>query len=297
MADWLCATRMLKQARFLQRTHPELVGAEEPSEGFPSVLEGSDPFLRFELRAALDPERLPPVRPLGALPGFSGVVRLAPLRVRGASGGRALELPPAALATLQDYLGRAGPWVARYASAHGPVSVRFEAPSEPVDLVAAHGRFNDSQLRAALEGLGARAPGDALLVVNPLGSVNLDAEAGRGSLGYHSNAGDRPYGFLNLRALPDGLADRGDAFAYPLSHVLAEVLTDPGAMWDVPEVADDPAAEEGRSARAYFATDGTFLAPGPDGVAGSGYAFFTAGIAPARRPPGEAGPWKLSPPG
>src|SRR5579862_2848519 len=86
-AERTCVTRRIKQARYLQRHHPDIVPTPEPAEGFDSILDGGDPSLRFALRAALDAAHAPSPGVRAAGPLFQGTVVVVRPTLSGPNSG------------------------------------------------------------------------------------------------------------------------------------------------------------------------------------------------------------------
>lgn len=275
-----CQTRRLKEARYLQREHPGLVPSPEPSEGFDSVLDGTDPSIRFELRAALDPERLPSVLPRAVPPLFSGTIQLVRLRAPQRAGPD-LRVLDASAQLLVEYLERALVPIVRYVRSYGAAEFGLVRTVDELVLPQGRGRFNDSELQAAVDRFARpMAPAArSVVALGPPGAVNTDADLSKGVLGYHAK-GAVPYAYVGL---PEGeltLGDSADRFALALSHVVAEMVVDPRAELGNPEVCD-PCAPEGASpCRNFFDEALRHVGGGTDFPPNHPYAFFIAAIAP-----------------
>ncbi|MGI0156766.1 MAG: hypothetical protein ACREDE_11635, partial [Thermoplasmata archaeon] len=255
-----CQTRFLKFAHHLQRTTPDLLPPEEPSEGFRSRLEGSDPSVRFLLRDAFAPGKLPPVRAETSGPPFEGSLQLVRLRFQTRKGEYALSR--AELEVVRAYLEAALPLLVRYAStlcSKGP-AVENEYPEIAPTLVG--NRFADGQLREWVGQLAAKAPVDrGFLFLAPRTVVNSDCDISAGSSGYHAR-GARPYVYVPVQAPPVEVADPGDSFALALSHQILELLADPTCEFGSPERCDPCASSPREATRNFFSPTGTYLGSG-----------------------------------
>ncbi|MCI4318608.1 MAG: hypothetical protein L3K23_00525 [Thermoplasmata archaeon] len=234
-----CRSRDLKLAWHLQRVAPDLVPKEEPPEGFEDLLQSTDPTLRFQLRDLASRGKLPAAQPLAAGPLFSGTLRVVALSYPSAPGTPSVGAVDAA--TCVQYAQKAAPAIVRYATQYGacsaavdPVTGVFAPPGSPR-------RFNDSAVKAWVNAYlaGASLPPatTAVILLNPPGVVNTDADPSQGVLGYHGLA-NGPYSFVNVVGSGFTLADPSDQFALALGHEIAEMIVDPKADLSNPEVCD-----------------------------------------------------------
>jgi hypothetical protein len=276
-----CFTRRLKQARYLQRRHPEIVPTPEPSEGFETVLEGSDPSLRFALRDALDASQAAAPDARASRARFAGALHLVRPTISGPKAGPT-AVPAEAVTVVQRYLDAAHPLIARYAAQYGTVALRTGPAVLEAPAIAPHGRYNDSTLRGWVDEWvrrgGLPATGAAAVVLNPPGAVNTDADPSRGILGYHS-AASIPYAFVNLFETPISVADAEDRFALGVSHVVAELAVDPAAELSNPEVCD-PCGQSGAGPiRTYFDESGAYLGSTAEFPPPFPYGFYLSAVA------------------
>ena len=229
--------------------------------------------------------RAPPAvaaAPAPAAP-FRGTVHLADLEFRGPGGSQAV--PPADLAAVQAYLGKAVPLVSRYARQYGPAAVTLGPPLGRRTVTVAASGYTDRDLQGWVDAMARDAglpPGSAIVVLNPTGVVNQDAreQGGVGVLGYHGMA-TIPYSFVNLLGTGFTLDDPADRYAEAVSHEVAEMTVDPRADGSSPEVCDGCGTNcQGRSAfRVYFDGQGRYLGASRSFPPGFPYAFFLSAIA------------------
>lgn len=253
-----CATRTIKEGRFLLARHPELIGTEEPAEGFSSVLEGSDPYLRYQLRAALDPGGFRAAPNLRTGRGAPARMRVSAVAPQGA-GATAPPVDEGALRSVTEFLRRAFPILSPDLPDVGPPGPRIES-GPLLSVPAVRGRFNDAAVRIALApALATAAPGDRgiwILLHGP-GSTNTDADSDRSVLGYHAEAAGTAYAFVNVGDPGPTSPDRNEGFQDALGHVLADALDDPAA--DLGRAERCAAEGSDASSRAFFDSEGRLL--------------------------------------
>ena len=224
-----------------------------------------------------------------AEPLFAGSVYLADLRFL--SPGASASVAPADLQVVQEYLGRIAAPIQAYASQYGPTRLHVGAPLPPLRVSLPGTHYSDAQLQGWVDQLvGAQGlpPNAAVLVLNPPGVVNTDAQesGGVGVLGYHGLA-RVPYCFVNLPGSGLSVADGGDLFAEAVSHEVAEMTVDPRADDRNPEVCDGCGTNCQATAayRAYFDASGAYLGTDTQFPPPFSYAFFLSAIA---KPPAAA---------
>jgi hypothetical protein len=281
-----CATRLLKNARFLQ-AEVGFIPRPEPLDGYQSVV---PPGLLSKLdRVSLEEVGIEKLAKLlakkrPATPGtrlsaplFSGTLRFVQFTL--ISGGTAFSVADADLSVALQYATVTAAPISAYASQYGPNRLAVANATIPLRVSVASGKYNDSILSgwvdqlAKAQGLG---PDSCLVFLNPQGVVNSDADPTQGVLGYHNvSAAGVPYAFVNVMGQGLTLSDQQDAYALALSHEIAEMTVDPRADGSNPEVCDECAGNCNVDYRNYFGANGAWLGGSPTG----GYAFFIDGIA------------------
>lgn len=260
MTDRSCSTRTLKVARHLQRTRPDIVPSPEPLEGFGSVLEGSDPSLRFQLRDALGPAGVPPATNRAVPPLFTGSLVFLHLTVSAGAKKFALSAPD--LTVAMQFAGAAVGEISQYAAQYGPNAMAVTAQPLEYPVSVARGIYNDTTVQGWVNAVVAaqKLPtgSTAVVILNPPGPVNTDADASRGVLGYHGFAAV-PYAFVNVLGSSLTVDDPADVFALALSHELAELAVDPRANLANPEVCDPCGPNCQTPIRSYFDQAGNYL--------------------------------------
>lgn len=285
--DHLCSTRLLKNARFLQSPDVAFLPQAEPLDGFQSlvpfpVLSRLERIPREEIRVerlarALSKTGPPPAQAKVATPLFSGTLRF--VRAEFTSSGASFVVPDADLAVALKYAGAAAVPISEYCSQYGHNRLSVADATLPFQAALTNAKYNDSILSGWVDQLS-RANGfgsdSCLVLLNPLGVVNTDADATQGVLGYHSvTASGVPYAFVNVMGKGLRVDDKRDLYALALSHEIAEMTVDPEANGSNPEVCDECAGNCSVDYRNYFGSDGGWLGASPS----PGYYFFVDGIA------------------
>ncbi len=253
----LCVTRAIKNARHLQANAPTILPKAEPPEGFGSRVP-RDLLARLHMPvAARDLERVPGLsvalarapapRPHAAAsaPLFRGTLVFAAVTFRTSSGS--VSVAPADLGVAMDFARLAAVPIVAYATQYGPNAVAVGAQPVPFTASVPSGRYNDQALQGWVNAIVSvnRLPADSCVVVlNPQGVVNTDADPSQGVGGYHGFA-SVPYCFVNAMGTGFTVPDQTDIYALALSHEIAEMVVDPRADLGNPEVCDPcvPAAE------------------------------------------------------
>jgi hypothetical protein len=274
----------MKNAKFLQNP----VGffpATEPIEGFASVvsihvlsrlgqiaLSDVEPD---ELARSMSKRRPPAGGNAAVAPLFAGTLRF--VQATFSSSGTDYAIPAADLGTAIGYAKLSAPPISSYASQYGPNSVAVAIDTVPLRVSAAAGKYNDQSLAgwvdqlAKSNGLG---PDSCLVLLNPQGVVNVDADVNQGILGYHNvSPGGIPYAFVNVMGQGLTTKDEQDLYALALSHEIVEMVVDPGANGSNPEVSDACSGNCNVTYLNYFDAGGVWFGASPN----SNYAFFTAG--------------------
>jgi len=285
--DLLCATRLLKNARFLQDSGVGFLPKVEPLDGFQSILPA--PLLRrlermapeeikIERLSRLISERRPPTaRMTIATPLFSGTIRF--VQITFSSGGNAFAVPDADLKVAIHYAELAAVPIPEYASQYGPNRLAIASATIPFGASIASGKYNDSILSGWVDRLAkdqGLSADSCLAFLNPKGIVNTDADATQGVLGYHNiSSSGVPYIFVNVMGQGLTIGDQQDVYALALSHEIAEMVGDPEANGSNPEICDECAGNCSVDYRNYFDSNGNWVG----GSASPGYSFFIDGIA------------------
>lgn len=280
----LCATRAIKNARHVQGTAPHILPRTEPPEGFASRVPRD---LLVKLHTPLAPRDLERVPGLGAVlakapvprpraavvaPLFSGTLVFAAVTFRTSSGVAAV--PPGDLAIAMSFARLAVGPISAYATQYGPNRVAVAANPVPFAASVPSGRYNDQSLQGWVNSIVTtnNLPSSTCVVIlNPRGVVNVDADASQGVGGYHG-AASVPYAFVNVMGQGLTVKDEANVYALALSHEIAEMVVDPRANLSNPEVCDGCAGNCGATYYESFDGSGRYLGGGL--TPSQGYAFF-----------------------
>ncbi len=245
----LCATRAIKNARHLQATAPHILPKEEPAGGYASRVPRE---ILARLHTTLPPRdldrvpglaaalaRAPAPRPKAAAgPLFRGTLVFAAVNFR--TSGGFVSVKPADLAVATEFAGLAAKPISAYATQYGPNSLAIADKAVPFAATVPSGRYNDQILEGWVNAIVKTngLPADTCVVVlNPQGVVNTDADPSQGVGGYHGMA-NVPYCFVNVMGSGLTVRDEANVYALALSHEIAEMAVDPRADLGNPEIAD-----------------------------------------------------------
>ncbi len=246
----LCATRAIKNARHLQATAPAILPKVEPAEGFASRVPRE---LLARLHTTVPPKdlervpglaaalaRSPPPRPRAsaAEPLFNGTLVFAAVNFRTSQDF--LSVKPADLAVAMDFARLAAVPISLYAGQYGPNGLKVADKAVPLAANAPSGTYNDQTLQGWVNSIVSenKLPADTCVVIlNPEGVVNTDADPSQGVGGYHGLA-NVPYCFVNVMGTGLTVKDEANLYALALSHEIAEMTVDPRADLGNPEVCD-----------------------------------------------------------
>jgi len=280
-----CSTRSLKNAKFLQGPELGFFPATEPIEGFASLVPmrvlhrlgqiALAELVPDELARAVSKTRPPLGGKTAVAPLFSGTLRF--VQASFSSSGMDYNVPAVDLGTAMGYAKLSAPPISSYASQYGPNSLGVAIDTIPLQTSVVGGKYNDQSLAGWVDqlakgrGLG---PDSCLVLLNPQGVVNTDADVTQGVLGYHNiSPGGIPYAFVNVMGQGLTIKDEQNSYALALSHEIVEMVVDPNASGSNPEVSDGCSGNCNVEFRNYFDPDGVWLGGSPS----SNYHFFTAG--------------------
>ncbi len=280
----LCATRAMKNARHLQMTAPHILPRQEPPGGFGSRV---PPKLLAQLHAAPDPKEIarvaglaealrhapvPKRRSAASAPLFNGTLVFAQIAFTTSQGSVAVD--PKDLSTAIAFARLAASPISAYATQYGPNAVSVAAGPVAFSVNVPGGTYNDQTLQGWVNTIVAQnrlPPNTCVVILNPRGVVNTDADPSQGVGGYHGQA-NVPYAFVNVMGTGLTIADQANVYALALSHEIAEMVVDPRADLSNPEVCDPCAGNCGVTYYESFDGRGTYLGGGVSPAAG--YAFF-----------------------
>lgn len=267
----LCVTRSMKNARHLQATAPSILPKEEPAEGFASRVPGE---LLARLHTAVPPQDLarvpglaaalgrspvPRPRASAAEPLFRGTLVFAAVNFRTNQGF--VSINPADLAVAMDFARLAIGPISAYASQYGANGLSVAEKAVPYAANVPSGTYNDQTLQTWVNSILGQnqLPADTcVIILNPPGVVNTDADPSQGVGGYHGLA-KVPYCFVNVMSSGLTVKDETNVYALALSHEIVEMTVDPRADLGNPEVADPCSGNCGVMWLDYFDNAGRYI--------------------------------------
>lgn len=274
----------MKNARHLQRTAPDILPPDEPPGGFASRVPRD---LLSRLHAN------PDARDLARVAGLTEALRRAPVPKRGTKAAAPLfhgtlvfvqvtfstsrgtvAVNGMDLATAIAFARLAVAPIAAYASQYGPNAVAVAPATVPFAVNVPGGSYTDQTLQGWVNAIVAQnrlSPDTCVVILNPQGVVNTDADPGQGVGGYHGLA-NVPYAFVNVMGTGLTVKDAADVYALALSHEIAEMVVDPRADLSNPEVCDPCAGNCGATYYESFDGSGRYLGGGQ--MPAPGYGFF-----------------------
>lgn len=270
----ICGTRVMKNARFLQRVAPAIMAGEEPPEGFASIVQASILARLHQVaipaalltdpahRAALQRVSFPLVTSSLADPMFNGRVFFVRIQFMvGSQHGAVVALDQADIETARAFLFLAAPRISAYASQYGTNGIDVDLSILDFSVSLPGNTYNDDDLQGWVNAIASQnaLPASAcVIVLNPLGVINNDAKSSDGIGGYHLHA-DLPYAFVNVMGSNLTIDDTDQFYALALSHEIAEVTVDPLANLVNPEVCDSCGPNDQNVFIDYFAGNGAYL--------------------------------------
>jgi hypothetical protein len=255
--DKTCSTRALKNAKFIRAMPTSIIPTEEPIEGFHSIVpfDVLDRFGRMSeadlasFPELLDARRQLPSRPAGqshpalfGAPPFKGTLHFVQLTFFFTGGG-STTINREDVATAIEYATLAVRPISAYCQQYGSNSLKVSPEIIQFGIAATNPRYNDDGVQRIVNLIMAQNPqldagSTCIIIINPPGLTNTDADPAQGVLGYHDKA-DVPYCFINVSgAGPLTVADRAMRYVDALSHEIAEMTCDPDASIFNDEVCD-----------------------------------------------------------
>ncbi len=262
---------MLKNAKYIRNAAPHIIPSPEPLDGFKSLVP-LDILRRFngmsDAELATWPELLAvkqTLRPRPELamqprlfgdPPFKGTLHIVKLIFFTEADGGTITIDDSDIATVLEYTTLAAVPISAYCSQYG--SNRLEVSPNILQFGPAvpNALYNDDRVRAMVNSILEQnhldADSSCIILLNPPGMTNTDADPADGVLGYHDKA-NSPYCFVNVLGAGLTVADRRDLYADSLSHEIAEMTCDPDASIFNHEVCDGCAGNCKNSWHNFFA--------------------------------------------
>ncbi|MDA4129102.1 MAG: hypothetical protein OK422_06590 [Thaumarchaeota archaeon] len=213
-------------------------------------------------------------------PLFAGSLRF--VHATFLNSGKSYVVPTPDIKTAAQYASLAVVPISEYASQYGPNAATISGDVLPFKASLGGGKYNDRILAAWTDEIAKQqglSADSCLVLLNPRGVVNTDADATQGVLGYHSiSPGGLPYIFVNVTGEGFSIQDDRDLYALALSHEIAEMIVDPAANGSNPEVCDPCGPNCPPSLRDYFGPSGSYLETTATFPPGSGYGYYVNAI-------------------
>jgi len=254
----ICATRAIKNARYIQRVAPHIIPPEEPIEGFTSIvpfdilsnfhrLKPSDLAHRPDLRALLDSGKQPKLAQFSFLkaPLFMGTLHFVRMifntNTKGGGAKGQISVSTADVKTAIQYAKLAVNPISAYASQYGKNSLSVSPAMLQHSVNLATTQYTDDMLRVWVNDIVLENilpdKSTCLVILNPKGITNSDGDLAQKVGAYHDND-IVPYCFVNVKGSSLTIDDRQFKYAQFLSHEIAEMVVDPTVDHTNPEVCD-----------------------------------------------------------
>jgi hypothetical protein len=238
----ICATRALKNAKFLQRVAPRIM---------PPPVSVLAQLHRPERRSALlrDPQlaRLlktidfPASGNTAVDPRFSGTLFFARIQLTIQNQNNAvLSVSAADVQTAIQYATLASLPISEYAAQYGPNDISVSQSLIDFATVLPSATYNDTQLQGWVNQIASQnnlSSNSCVVVLSPTSLINTNGNWTQGVGGYHGLA-NVPYIFVNVFGQNLTVQDANFAYAQILSHEIAEMVVDPLVDGRNPEVCD-----------------------------------------------------------
>ena len=266
----ICATRMLKNAKFIRKAAPHIIPPQEPLDGFKSLVP-LDILRRFDrmsdseltswpelltVKQTLDSQLKDGLRPLlFGDPPFKGTLHFVQLAFFTEADGGTVTLPSGDIETAIEYATLATVPISVYCSQYGSNHLEVSPNILSFGIAVTNTVYNDDAVQAMVNSILEQNQLDTssscIVLLNPPGAINTDAALADGVLGYHDKA-NAPYCFVNVMGFGLTVDDRQDLYADTLSHETAEMTCDPDDSIFNHEVCDGCAGNCNNSWRNFF---------------------------------------------
>lgn len=294
--NWFCATRALKNAKYLQKAAPNILPEREPKDGFESIIplkildrlhqnHALDGIHKYaHLAKLLKGVTFPAIRTQVSAPLFSGTLYFVQMEFTiQDQGNKVISLSDSDMATILNYANLATLPISEYAAQYGPNSITVHQSPLSFAVTLPSTTYNDTQLQEWVFSIGLQygLPSNTGIVVpNPPGVVNTDGAPSNGVGGYHSRVGltGLSYAFANVRTQNLTLEDSSWSYAAHVSHEIAEMVVDPRVDHSNPEVCDPCGPNCASYYLAYFDNCSNYIATVQAFPPPFPYSFFINGI-------------------
>jgi hypothetical protein len=254
----ISATRAIKNAKFLHDQAKRLLAADEPIQNFTRDIplrtlgrlhKASDPASLVadpRIKSILERVKFPELTATLTDPLFGGTLFFVQIQFTIRNQNNAvISVSTADIQTAINFATRAAVPISGYAAQYGPNLITVDPNIITFAVTLDDNTYADDQNNPQLAGwiniiasqLNLPSNAFCLVVLNPQGMLNIDADPSQGIGGYH-NFANVPYIFVNLFGQNLTVADQQQAYALALSHEMAEMVVDPQANLVNPEVCD-----------------------------------------------------------
>lgn len=287
----VCVTRALKNARHLQANAPQIIPRPEPPEGFGSrvprellaKLHTTVPRPELDrvpgLASALAKKPISRPQNAASAPLFTGTLVFASVDFSTRKGS--ISIGPGDLATAMDFARLACVPISKYATPYGPNQLSVADAAVPFSANVPGGTYNDQTLQGWVNSIvkaNRLTPNTCVVILNPPGVTNTDADPSQGVGGYHGMA-SVPYCFVNVMGSGLTIKDEANVYAMALSHEVAEMTVDPRADLSNPECCDGCSGNCGQDWMNFFNNAGAYIQSLQQLPPPFDYAFFINAIA------------------
>jgi len=264
-----CATRALKNARYLQESAADAIPRPGSPEGFGTGI--PIPVLARLHRLPHDHPDLRAYKPLAAylqhnrlpMPGrnardalFNGTIFF--VQVKFNVPGGPFVVADADMNTIVEYAQHAVVPISEYARQYGANAVQAAPGFIRHSVTLASTSYGDSDVQTWVNDIvrvNSLPLTSCVAIVSPQG---MNGTGVGGNSGYHSKA-NAVYTIFGVFATGIGLQDLGDVYAMVVSHEIAELVVDPNVDGQNPEVCDPCDINCGPLHRCYFDASDNFL--------------------------------------
>lgn len=271
-----CATRALKNARYLHTVAPERFAYEAHAEGFGTAIptnvlgrlhrlhaDAPEFAARDQLARFVRANPLPVPGKTARGPLFNGTIHFAHVTFR--TPGHTFMISAADMTTIVQYTRRAVVPIGEYASQYGPNGIAVSPAVIPYSVTLSGTSYTDVDVQTWVNDIAVKnqLPASAcVLIVSPHGLTAKDVDD---NSGYHGKAKKLPYSVFGVFAQNLTPKDEGDHYAMVVSHEIAELVVDPNLDDKNPEVCDPCDTNCGKTLhRAYFDANDKYLGTTPD---------------------------------
>ena len=282
----ICGTRAYKNAQYIKHIASHLI--QDSKQGITGII----PFETLnklhttpnpagvienkELAILLEKNKLPLLNATVSDPLFNGTLYFVQITFNIPGGASSISNND--IQTALNYSKRAVIPISAYASQYGSNSLKVSNDIIQYSVTLTSNTYNNGNVQAWVNNIlndnNLPTGSSCIIILNPLGMTNTDADRAKGIGGIHGYAAHTPFCFCNVYGQNFTISDEQDLYAEILSHEIAEMTVDPLANIVNPEVCDACAGNCGNDWLDYFDNHDQFIV-GPDF---SRYVYFISSI-------------------